>query len=72
MLGCLSAVYGSRVTLLRLFLAVGGVASFTSWSSLALQGIESLAAAGFVVVETALGVTLAGLGHLVGWKATRR
>lgn len=65
LLGFVAGIYGQQVTLLRLFLAVGGLASFTSWSTLALQSLHPW---GVVVaaVETALGVGAAGIGHLAG------
>ena len=72
MLGLISGYFGPRVTLLRLFLAVGGVAAFTSWSSLALQGIESPGAVVIVLAETVAGIVMAGLGHLVGQGHLRR
>ncbi|GAA4890893.1 hypothetical protein GCM10025789_04430 [Tessaracoccus lubricantis] len=67
LLGLVSGLYGPRVTPLRLFLAVGGLASFTSWSTLALQSL-SLAGVLVAVMETTFGVLAAGLGHLAGWK----
>ena len=65
LLGVVSGFYARRVTLIRLFLAVGGLASFTSWSTLALQ---SLHPAGLLVaaLETTVGVAAAGVGHLAG------
>lgn len=77
LLGCLlfgliSGVFGKRVTVVRLFLAVGGVAAFTSWSSLALQGVENPGMVIIVIAETIAGVIVAGLGHLLGWKFLRR
>lgn len=71
-LGVISGVFGQRVTVLRLFLAVGGVAAFTSWSSLALQGIGSPGMVIIVIAETIAGVVVAGLGHLLGWKFLRQ
>ena len=71
-IGLISGCFGPRVTLWRLFLAVGGVAAFTSWSSLALQGMESFGAVIIVVAETIVGVVAAGLGHLLGWRYLRR
>lgn len=65
-LGALAGGFGKRNTWMRTFLAVGCVASFTSWSSLALQGIGSPAATALVMVETGLGIGAAGLGHLAG------
>lgn len=65
-LGVISGWFGSRVTWLRLFLAVGGVASFTSWSSLALQSVGSLPGVAWAVAETAIGISFAGLGHVAG------
>lgn len=71
-IGLISGYFGPRVTLLRLFLAVGGVASFTSWSSLALQGVASPGAMILVVAETMVGIIVAGLGHLYAMKRLRR
>lgn len=65
-LGAISGYYGQRVTLLRVFLAVGGVASFTSWSSLAVQGVQSWQDVAVVLVEVTAGVAAAGAGHLLG------
>ena len=67
LLGLTSGIYGPRITLARLFLAVGGVAAFTSWSTLALQSL-SLAGVLVAIMETFFGVIIAGLGHLAGWK----
>lgn len=63
LLGVVSGAYANRITMVRLFLAVGGLASFTSWSTLTLQ---SMGPDGVLVaaLETAAGVGLAGLGHL--------
>lgn len=72
LIGLISGYFGPRVTLLRLFLAVGGVASFTSWSSLAVQGVESPGAMIIVVAETMVGIIVAGLGHLYATKRLRR
>lgn len=69
--GALAGWFGTRTTWLRTFLAVGCVASFTSWSSLALQGIGSPAAAGMVVIETGLGIGAAGAGHIAGRRLGR-
>lgn len=69
-LGLVSGHYGSRVSTLRLFLAVGAVAAFTSWSSLALQGIANGGQLVVVVFEVAFGIFFAGLGHWLVW--TRR
>lgn len=70
-LGTLAGWFGKRNTMVRTFLAVGCVASFTSWSSLALQGIGSPVAAALVVAETGLGIGAAGLGHLAGRRLGR-
>ncbi|WP_143571017.1 CrcB family protein [Tessaracoccus sp. ZS01] len=70
-LGLISGLYRRRVTLVRLFLAVGGVASFTSWSTLALQSL-SVGGVLIAVLETAFGVFAAGMGHLAGWRITVR
>ncbi len=71
LLGALSGYFGSRVPLLRIFLAVGGVSAFTSWSSLAVQA--ALTPEGFIVMiaEVIAGVGAAGLGHLLvrRWRA---
>lgn len=72
LLGAISGWFGQRVTLLRLFLAVGGVASFTSWSSLALQGIASPSMVALVAAETVAGICFAGLGHVIGRAVRRR
>lgn len=72
MIGVVSGWWGARTSLLRLFLAVGGVAAFTSWSSLALQGIHDPVGTVIVVAEALVGVAVAGLGHLLGMWAQRR
>ena len=71
-LGLISGAYGQRVTVLRAFLAIGGVAAFTSWSSLALQGVAGPGSVAVVVAEVAAGVAMAGLGHLVALRIRRR
>ena len=68
LLGVISGVLGPRVPLTRLFLAVGGLGAFTSWSSLALQGVTEPGGLAIVVVETCFGVAFAGLGHLLGMR----
>lgn len=70
-LGLIAGWFGQRVTLLRLFLAVGGVASFTSWSSLALQAVGSISGVLWAAGETVVGISFAGLGHVLGKKARR-
>ena len=72
LVGVVSGWWGARTSLLRLFLAVGGVGAFTSWSSLALQGIQDPVATVVVVVEALAGVGAAGLGHLLGARTQRR
>lgn len=66
LLGLISGFQAPQSTTLRLFLVTGGIAAFTSWSSLAIQGITSpthfLAVAG----EFIIGVGAAGLGYLIG------
>lgn len=66
MLGLISGYYARRVTKLRLFLATGLVASFTSWSALALQGSQSWLMVCWVLGQGVVGVGLAGAGHLLG------
>lgn len=66
LLGLVSGIFGPRVTALRLFLAVGGLGAFTSWSSLAMQGVTEPGGVVIVLLETAVGVAFAGLGHLLG------
>ncbi len=72
LLGALSGRYGLKVTATRLFLATGGVASFTSWSTLALQGISSPLHAMAVAGEFAFGIGAAGLGHVLARRWWRR
>lgn len=71
LLGFISGLYGSRVSLLRLFLAVGGLASLTSWSTLALQSLHPMGVV-IAAIETVLGVAAAGVGHLAGRRRKRR
>lgn len=70
-LGLLSGFLGDRVTLLRLFLVVGGISAFTSWSTLALQGIENGGQLVIALLEVAFGVFFAGLGHWLAWRLRR-
>lgn len=70
-LGLIAGYFGTGAPLVRIFLAVGVVASFTSWSSLALYGTHSLIAFLLVLGETLLGIGLAAVGHELGrrWSA---
>lgn len=70
-LGLISGYYARRVTKLRLFLATGLVASFTSWSALALQGSQSWWLVCWVIGQCVVGVGLAGAGHLLGHRVRR-
>lgn len=71
LLGLLSGVMGPHVPLRRLFLAVGGLGAFTSWSSLALQGVTEPGGIMIVIAETFVGIIFAGVGHLAGMKLRR-
>jgi len=68
LIGIVSGVMGPHATLARVFLAVGGIGAFTSWSSLALQGVTQPGGVPIVVAETGAGIIFAGLGHLAGLK----
>lgn len=67
LLGLISGIYGPRIRIARLVLAVGGVAAFTSWSTLALEPL-TFARVLVSIMETFFGAIIAGLGHLAGWK----
>ena len=62
LLGILDAILGSRWPRLRCFLVVGGIGAFTSWSSLAVQGL-SVAGLTILVFEVPAGVGAAWLGR---------
>ncbi|NHB85440.1 CrcB family protein [Tessaracoccus sp. HDW20] len=68
LIGIVSGLLGPHATLARVFLAVGGIGAFTSWSTLALQGVTQPGGIPIVIAETGAGVIFAGLGHLAGMK----
>jgi len=70
LLGLVDAVLGHRRPRLRCFLAVGGIGAFTSWSSLAVQGLSGT---GLVIlaIEVPAGVGAAWLGYRLGQRLSR-
>ena len=70
LLGILDAILGSRRPRLRCFLVVGGVGAFTSWSSLAVQGL-SVTGLTILVFEVPAGVGAAWLGRRLGTRLVR-
>lgn len=72
LLGVLSAVLGARHEAWRMFLVVGGIGAFTSWSSLAVQGVTQPWGVAVVVGESLLGVVVAGAAHVLTWRLRRR
>lgn len=68
LLGLISGLMGPFQPARRLFLAVGGLGAFTSWSTLALQGVTEAGGIIIAIAETSFGIIFAGLGHLAGMK----
>jgi len=68
LLGVVSAMLGHRHEAWRMFLVVGGVGAFTSWSSLAVQGVTRPSGVWLVAAEALAGVCLAGIGHVTTWR----
>lgn len=64
-LGLASGRWGSRVRGMQALLAGIGVAGFSSWAPLILNGPESTGAILIAFVEVAFGFLFAVLGHLV-------
>ena len=71
LIGIVSGLLGPHASVARMFLAVGGIGAFTSWSSLALQGVTEPGGPAIVIAETFAGIIFAGLGHLAGLKLRR-
>ena len=71
LLGILDAILGARRQRLRCFLVVGGIGAFTSWSSLAVQGL-SVTCLTVLVFEVPAGVGAAWLGRRLGTRLVRR
>ncbi len=71
LIGLISGLLGPHASAARLFLAVGAIGAFTSWSSLALQAINMPAGILIAFIETFVGAIFAGVGHLGGMKLRR-
>ena len=72
LLGVVSALLGHRHEAWRMFLVVGGIGAFTSWSSLAVQGATHPSGVLIVAAEALAGVCVAGLAHFATWRLMMR
>lgn len=71
LLGVASGLMGPHRQGPRIFLAVAGLAAFTSWSALMVRGVGQTGDVIVAIAETAFAVMFAGLGHLAGFKLRR-
>ncbi len=65
LLGLTSGKWGHRVEGLWMGLGAFGVAAFSSWASLATQGISVAADTLIATIEVAFGLLVAVIGHLM-------